>query len=68
MNTSSYIKLQKEFGGKWVSTSKGGQKVYAAAKTLDKMLELLKRKNIPRQKTVIGYVEKYGRVNIYLSL
>lgn len=68
MKSTIYIKLQKKFGGKWVSTSKSGEKVYAAAANIEKVLNLLKKKNIAPQKTIIGYIEKYGQISAYLSI
>lgn len=68
MKPTIYLKLQKKFGGKWVSTSKSGEKVYAAAKSVHKVFDLLKKKNISPQKTVVGYIEKYGQISAYLSL
>ena len=66
MKTSMYVKLQKKFGGRWVSTDKTGEKVYASAEDVEKVLKLLKKKISP-QKTVIGYIEKYDQVSAYLS-
>ena len=68
MKSSFYIKLQKKFGGQWVSTSQKGNIVYAVAKKIDDLFTLLKKKNIAPQKTTIGYIEKYGQINIYVSL
>ena len=68
MKTDIYIKLQKKFGGKWVATSKTGRVVYAVGKTVDKLFESLKKKDIPSQKTAIGYIEKYGQTSVYVSL
>lgn len=68
MKTSMYIKLQKRFGGKWVSTSKTGERVYAAADDVTKVLSQLKKKKILPQKTVIGYIERYGQISAYFSL
>lgn len=63
-----YIKLQKKVGGKWVSTNKTGEKIYAVADDVAKVFDLLKRKRISPQETVIGYIERYGQTNVYLSL
>lgn len=68
MKTSMYIKLQKRFGGKWVSTSKTGEKIYAVSDEVTKVLDQLKKKKISPQKTVIGYIERYGQVSVYLSI
>lgn len=65
MKTSMYIKLQKKFGGNWVSTNKTGEKVYASAENIEKVLTELKKKKISPQKTVIGFVEKYDQVSVY---
>ena len=68
MRTSMYINLQKRFGGKWVSTNKTGEKIYAAADDVTKVLDQLKKKKISPQKTVIGYIERYGQISAYLSI
>jgi len=68
MKTDLYIRLQKKFGGKWVATSKTGRLVYAQAKDVNQLFVNLKKKNISPQKTVIGFIEKYGQVSAYLSL
>lgn len=68
MKNTLYLKLQKKFGGQWVSTSQKGTRVYAVAKKVDDLFKLLKKKRIAPQKTTIGYIEKYGQINIYVSL
>lgn len=68
MKNTLYLKLQKKFGGQWVSTSQKGTRVYAVAKKVDDLFKLLKKKRIAPQKTIIGYIEKYGQINIYVSL
>lgn len=68
MKTDIYLKLQKEFGGKWVATSRSGRLVYAQAKRVDQLFKNLKKKNIPPKKAVIGFIEKYGQVSAYFSL
>lgn len=68
IKSSLYSKLQKKFGGQWVSTSQKGNKVYAVAKKVDDLFKLLKKKHIVPQKTTIGYIEKYGQINVYVSL
>lgn len=65
MKQSLYIRLQKKFGGQWIASSKTGQKVYASAKKVNDVFKLLKKKQIPPQKTTIGFIEKYGQINIY---
>lgn len=68
MKSSTYIKLQKKFGGQWVASSKSGIKVYASAPDVDRLFDVLEKKNIPPQKTVIGFIKKYDQVAIYISL
>lgn len=68
MKTDIYLKLQKKFGGKWVATSKTGRLVYAQGKNVDSLFANLKKKNLSPQKTVIGFVEKYGQTSCYFSL
>lgn len=68
MKGSVYSKLQKKFGGQWISTSQKGNKVYAVAKKVDDLFNLLRKKNIAPQKTTIGYIEKYGQISVYISL
>lgn len=68
MKTDIYLKLQKKFGGKWVATSKKGDQVYAQGKSVSSLFTDLKKKNIPPQKTVIGFIEKYGQISAYFSL
>lgn len=68
MKSTTYIKLQKKFGGMWIASSKSGVKVYAAAKKVEKLFDLLEAKNILPQKTVIGFIHKYGQTAIYFSL
>lgn len=63
-----FMRLQKKYGGKWVATSENAEKVYASADSVGHVFELLKAKKISPQKAVIGYIKKYGRVSIYLSL
>lgn len=63
-----YIKLQKKYGGMWIATSRDTKKVYASAKRVEGLFESLKRKKVSPQKTVIGFVEKYGQVSAYISL
>ena len=67
MKLTSYIKLQKQFGGKWIASDKAGEKVYVSSRHVDGVFEKLKKKKISPQKTVIGYVEKYGQVRVYVS-
>jgi len=62
------MKIQKKYGGMWVATDKEGTKVYAAGKGVEKLLNNLKKKKISPQKTVIGYMQKYGRIYIHLSV
>ncbi len=68
MKTDPYIRIQKKYGGNWVATDKKGTKVFAYGKSVDRMFDMLEKKKIKPQKTVIGYLEKYGRVYIYISL
>lgn len=68
MRADVYLKLQKKFGGKWVATSKSGRLVYAQAKNVDGLFEMLKKKEITPKKTAIGFIEKYGQVSAYFSL
>lgn len=68
MKTDIYLKLQKKFGGKWVATSKNAVKVYAQGKDIASLFANLKKKNLPPQKTVIGFIEKYGQLSAYFSL
>lgn len=68
MKTDIYLKLQKRFGGKWVATDKSGKVVYAQAKGVDQLFENLKKKKTAPQKTVIGYIEKYGQISAYISV
>lgn len=66
MKTDIYLKLQKKFGGKWVATSKSGDSVFAEGKNVNSLFADLKKKKIPVQKTVIGFIEKYGQISAYL--
>jgi len=68
MKTDVFLKLQKKFGGEWVATSKSGQQVYAHGKDVASLFASLKKKNLPPQKAVIGFIEKYGQISAYLSL
>ena len=68
MKTDLYLKLQKKFGGKWVATNKAGSLVFATAKTVNNLFQDLKKRSIHPQKTAIGFIEKYGQTNAYLSL
>ncbi len=52
----------------WVATSKSGARVYAAAKNIADVMKTLKRKNITPNKTVIGYIGRYGRTHVYISI
>lgn len=67
MKTDIYLKLQKRFGGKWVATDKSGDKVYAQALKVEQLFNLLKKKAVAPNKTVIGYIEKRGQVSAYFS-
>lgn len=66
MKTDVYLKLQKKFGGKWVATNKSGDEVYSQAGSINQLFNNLKKKQLPPQKTVIGYIEKYGQLSAYL--
>lgn len=68
MKKDTFVKLQKKFGGRWIATSKSGAKVFAAGKNLKELFKLLKERNIPPNKTVIGRMRKYGKIYIYSSL
>ncbi len=68
MKTDMYIKLQKKFGGKWVATNKSGNEVFSQASSINQLFSNLKKKQISPQKTVIGYIEKYGQLSAYLSI
>ncbi len=68
MKTDIYIKLQKKFGGQWIASSRDGKIVYASGKAVDQLFKKLKEKKISSQKTVIGFVEKYGQISAYFSL
>lgn len=68
MKMDIFLKLQKQFGGKWIASSRDGKTVFAAAKKVDQVFEKLKKKKIIPQKTVIGFIEKYGQVSAYLSI
>ena len=68
MKTDPFIKIQKKYGGMWIATDKKPTKVYAAGKSVDELFDNLKKKKIPPQKTVIGYMQKYGHHYIYFSL
>lgn len=68
MKPTSYVKLQKQFGGKWIASDKAGEKVYVSARHVDEIFTKLKKRKISPKKTVIGYVEKYGQISTYLSL
>ena len=65
MKSDIYVKMQKQYGGKWVATSKKGRKVYVADKDINRLYQLLYEKSIKPQKTVIGYVEEPGTVSVY---
>jgi len=68
MKTSIYLKLQKKFGGQWVASSQDGKIIYASSKEVDNIFKSLKEKKIAPQKTVIGFIDKYGQVSAYVSL
>ena len=63
-----YLKLQRKFGGKWVATNKSGDEVFSQGSSIDQLFNNLKKKQISPQKTVIGYVEKYGQLSAYSSI
>lgn len=63
-----YVKLQKKFGGQWVASSHDGTIIYASSKEVDNVFKRLKEKKISPQKTVIGFIDKYGQVSAYFSL
>lgn len=44
MKNTLYLKLQKKFGGQWVSTSQKGTRVYAVAKKVDDLFKLTEKK------------------------
>lgn len=68
MKTGMYLKLQKKFGGKWVATNKSGNEVFSQAGNINQLFTNLKKKQVLPQKTVIGYIEKYGQLSAYLSI
>ena len=68
MKTDMYLKLQKKFGGKWVATNKTGNEVYSQARSVNQLFKNLNKKGVKPQKTVIGYIEKYGQLSAYLSI
>mgnify|MGYP001612991043 FL=1 len=68
MKTDIYLKLQKKFGGKWVASSKAGNVVYGQAGSINQLFANLKKKGVEPQRTVIGYIEKYGQLSAYLSI
>ena len=67
MKTNIYLKLQKKFGGQWVASSHDGKIIYASSKEVDNVFKSLKEKKISPQKTVIGFIDKYGQVSSYLN-
>jgi len=68
MKTNIYLKLQKKFGGQWIASSHDGKIIYASSKEVENVFKSLKDKKISPQKTVIGFIDKYGQVNAYISL
>jgi len=68
MKMNIYLKLQKKFGGQWVASSHDGKIVYASSKEVGNIFRKLKEKKVSPQKTVIGFVEKYGQISAYISL
>ena len=68
MKMNVYLKLQKKFGGNWIASSSNGKVIFAAAKEVDGIFKKLKEKKIAPQKTVIGFMDKYGQVSAYFSL
>jgi hypothetical protein len=68
MKTNIYVKLQKKFGGNWVASSSNGKVIFASAKGVGGVFKKLKEKKISPQKTVIGFIDKYGQVSAYFSL
>lgn len=68
MKQNIYISLQKKFGGKWIASSQDGKKVFAAGKEVDDVFKELSKKKIQPQKTVIGFIERYGQISAYFSV
>ena len=60
-------KLQKKFGGQWVASSHDGKIIYASSKEVNNVFKSLKDKKISPQKTVIGFIDKYGQVRAYVN-
>ena len=67
MKTNIYLKLQKKFGGQWVASSHDGKIIYASSKEVNNVFKSLKDKKISPQKTVIGFIDKYGQVGAYVN-
>jgi len=67
MKTNIYLKLQKKFGGQWVASSHDGKIIYASSKEVNNVFKSLKDKKISPQKTVIGFIDKYGQVRAYVN-
>lgn len=67
MKMNIYIKLQKKFGGNWIASSPNGKIIFASARKVDGIFRKLKEKKISPQKTVIGFMDKYGQVSAYIN-
>ncbi len=68
MKTDVFLKLQKKYGGHWVASSEDGRKVYAAGKNVDVLFKELEKKHVAPTETVIGFIEPYGQLSVYVSL
>lgn len=68
MKTDPFIKIQKKYGGMWAATDKNLTRVYAAGKNVREVLKKLKDKKIEPTKTALGFIPRYGKTYIYLSL
>ena len=63
MKPVSYIKLQRRYGGKFVARHNG--RVLASETTYRKLLQLVRKRHLNRQKLIVGYIPPQGTVCIY---
>lgn len=68
MQSTTYIRLQKQYGGKWVASSKAAKRIYAVGNTISDVMEQLEKKDISPDKTVIGHIQEYGQTTIHLPV
>jgi hypothetical protein len=63
LQTISYAKLQRRFGGQFIARSNG--KVLASGATYRKLLDTLRKHRVSRARVVVGYVPPKDAICIY---